>query len=534
MAVQKLFKFIVFSFVTFHMPWNAQAKFYTANPLNYLNFINGLIPGDTLHLEPGNYLNNLKLNNLNGTEQQAIVIEGTDFSSQFFAQACCNTVSISKCSYLILKDFSINGNGVEVDGIKAEGTIGNFAHHITIENLLILNHSVDQQVVGISTKCPAWNWIIRNNLIIGGGTGMYLGNSNGDQAFVNGIIENNYIANTKGYNLQIKHQFTGSRDSFDGLKVQGKTIIRHNVFSKEKDFSTGVNARPNVLVGGFPATGWGEHDYYEIYGNLFYQNPVEALFQGTGNIMLYNNLFINHSDPLGFRAIYITTQNQIKPKDIKIFHNTIWCANSQGGIRIFDYDPNYKQLCYANAVFCSFPITNIKDSLHNITGTYTDINSYIVSSTKNWNEDLYPQASKLKIPRTPDSLFNTLSNYDRDFNNDLFDWTYCGAYSGCCINTGWKLKPERKPPFRDTLSTAYEDHEFDLISVYPNPFKQSIHIHTPSKLKLLIFTIQGEFLKSIDLSEGTTRLELQELKARLYFFKFVSKRESLTLKVLKV
>ena len=51
--------------------------------------------------------------------------------------------------------------------------------------------------------------------------------------------------------------------------------------------STGGSARPNLLVGGFPPTGWGANDSYEIYGNFFYNNPVEALFQGTGNIKLY-------------------------------------------------------------------------------------------------------------------------------------------------------------------------------------------------------------------------------------------------------
>ena len=80
-----------------------------------------------------------------------------------------------------------------MDGVKAEGTAGNWAHHVTIEKLNIVNYGVDQQAVGISTKCPAWNWIIRSNIIIGAGTGMYLGNSSGNMPFVNGIIENNLI-----------------------------------------------------------------------------------------------------------------------------------------------------------------------------------------------------------------------------------------------------------------------------------------------------------------------------------------------------
>ena len=46
-----------------------------------------------------------------------------------------------------------------------------FAHHITLENLVIRGHGNNQQTVGISTKCPAWNWVIRGNTIVGAGTG---------------------------------------------------------------------------------------------------------------------------------------------------------------------------------------------------------------------------------------------------------------------------------------------------------------------------------------------------------------------------
>ena len=65
----------------------------------------------------------------------------------------------------------------------------------------------NQQVVGISTNgAPTWNWTIRGNTIIGAGTGMYLGNSDGANPFVAGVIERNVVRDTIGYNLQIKHQ----------------------------------------------------------------------------------------------------------------------------------------------------------------------------------------------------------------------------------------------------------------------------------------------------------------------------------------
>ena len=71
---------------------------------------------------------------------------------------------------------SVDGLGLLGDGVKAEGN-ASWAHHITIEGLHIVNHGNNQQIVGISTKCPSWNWVIRHNIIEGAGTGMYLGNS---------------------------------------------------------------------------------------------------------------------------------------------------------------------------------------------------------------------------------------------------------------------------------------------------------------------------------------------------------------------
>ena len=54
--------------------------------------------------------------------------------------------------------------------------------------------------------------------------------------------------------------------------------------------------------------------------------------------------------------------------------------------------------------------------------------------------NLYPKAGKLKekVP-APQTLFITSTDYDKDFNNDAYDWRYRGAYSGSRVNKGWKL-----------------------------------------------------------------------------------------------
>lgn len=417
------------------------AKLINANSSNYTSFLSSLAAGDTLLLALGTYVNNLTLNTRVGTATDPIVIMGSGNVTNFQAQSCCNTISLTKCEYLIIKNLQLDGMNQAVDAVKAEGTTDNYAHHITIEYLNIINYGNNQQNVGISTKCPAWNWVIRKNRIIGAGTGMYLGNSDGTKPFVNGIIENNYIASTIGYNIEIKHQLNGERELLPETSVNGKTILRYNVFSKDANSSSGGSARPNLLVGGFATTGFGSLDYYEIYSNFFYNNPVEALFQGTGNIMLYDNIFVNHFDPSGFRTVYITQQNGVSPQDIKIFHNTVMAATTSGGIRLYNPNTNYKQYCYSNAVFADAPITNFTDLLDNVTDTYANASNYVVSATTDISTlNLYPQTGKLSGTITPSTLLQNNNDWDKDFNKDSYTWTYRGAYSGSGTNNGWKLQ----------------------------------------------------------------------------------------------
>src|ERR1700741_2727616 len=79
----------------------SSANFLTSNFTNYTTFLSGLLPGDTLLLTAGTYTNQLNLNNLNGTASNPIVIMGEGNSTLFLGNACCNTVNISNCSYLV-------------------------------------------------------------------------------------------------------------------------------------------------------------------------------------------------------------------------------------------------------------------------------------------------------------------------------------------------------------------------------------------------------------------------------------------------
>lgn len=534
----KIYSKIFYRFILVFMLFktsNIMANLIVANNSNYTNYLNALVPGDTLYLRQGVYDNNLKLNGLNGTPLEPIVIIGEANKTIFIGQSCCNTVSITKCSYIVIKNIQLDGQNLSIDAVKAEGTTGNWAHHITIEYLNIINYGNSQQNVGISTKCSAWNWLIRKNTIIGAGTGMYLGNSNGDAPFVNGIIEYNYIANTVGYNMEIKHQLNQVRNNFTGTSVDGKTIIRKNVFTKDSTSSTGGNARPNLLVGGFPLEGFGSKDYYEIYGNFFYNNPVEALFQGTGNIIMYNNIFVNHYDPSGFRAIYITPQNGVSPQNVKIFHNTVWTLNSSGGIRLYNPNTSYQQHCYANAVFATSPITNFTNSLDNITDSYSNIGKYVISATSNITQlNLYPRIGQLTGSLTLDSLFHLYTQWDKDFNGDLYKWSYRGAYSGCCMNNGWPLQLDTIASQKTTTSIHHLKNEMDCIFL-PNPINTTLYLNCDFLLpcQIEIFNTVGEKVFGTQLSSTSNTIDFTNRSKGIYIMSFKTKNGIFVKKILK-
>lgn len=324
-----------------------EATTILANPQTYLDKISSLKPGDILRLAPGTYLRGLPLHGLIGEVDRPITIEGEapGVNTIFLGRTGANTVSIKNTAHVVVRSLLLDGRGLDVDAVKAEGT-SRFAHHITLENLTIVNHGSNQQIVGISTKCPAWGWIIRGNVIRGAGTGMYFGDSDGTAPFIGGLIEHNLIMDTIGYNLQIKHQV--SRPA--GMPfVSMRTVIRNNVFSKVGGNVTKGMARPNVLLGHFPLNGLGAEDEYLVYGNFFYENRHEALFQTEGNAAIHGNIFFNsHGSALR------VAPHKALPRRIEVVHNTVIARDV--GIVIAGGDTRFDQLAVANAVFAAKPI----------------------------------------------------------------------------------------------------------------------------------------------------------------------------------
>ena len=334
---------------------------HAAAPGEYLGVLRNLLAGETLHLAPGQYTRGLPLHGLIGTAEEPIVIEGPESPERavFLARPGAHTVSLLDSAHVVVRNLVLDGRGVPVDAVRAEGH-ARWAHHVTLERLTIVNHGATQQNSGISTKCPAWGWVVRGNTIVGAGTGMYFGDSDGSDPFFDSLIEGNRIVDPIGYGIQIKHQY--GRPDFAPSAGSGATIIRRNRIVKSRVAPVAEMARPSLLVGHFPLTGPGAHDRYLIHGNLLFDNPSEALFQGEGNIALYNNLIFN---PRG-EGVRIQPHNH-KPREVAVFSNTI--VASALGIEFSGGEPGYVRLFEHNLVFGNPPIRSEVDG-ENFTGDY--------------------------------------------------------------------------------------------------------------------------------------------------------------------
>lgn len=406
------------------------------DPGTYEGLVAGMQPGDRMLFAAGVYTGGLDIVGMNGAPGACFFFEGPGEGPRavFVGSSSRNTVSIRDSSYVVVRGLELDGQGQLGDGVKAEGDAA-YAHHVVLEDLHIHDHDGDLQIVGINTKCPTWRWVIRGCTIERVGTGIYLGNSNGDKPFVGGLVERNVVLDTLGYNMQIKHQ--DDRPALDGLPAQATTIIRHNVLSKQNGGLGGGDARPNLLLGHFPPAGPGADDQYLVYGNFFHDNPTEALFQGEGHVALYNNVFVAPSGP----AIRIQPQNDV-PKRIAIFFNSVHASG--GGIRVAGGDPGYAQIVVGNAVVADPPLDG---------GTQADNAASLPGEADVFVDPAAPVGAGLDLHPLPGALAadvdtTMLAGYlrwDHDFDGRPRDGGFVGAYAGPADAGAWALARARKP-----------------------------------------------------------------------------------------
>jgi len=436
---------------------------YDANPGNYQSQLGKLNAGDTLVFTAGNYTNGINITNMHGAPDRWITLRSvTPQAAVFLGKPGKNTIDIFNSSYIWVVDFLLDGQNIpDIDGIKAGGGgASNYTHHIWIDGNVILGHGESQQVCGISTKLTSWDWIISHNIIRGAGTAIYLGNSDGTMPFIRGVIEYNLIENPTGYCMQIKHQL--DRPNIAGIPGNGQTtIIRHNVFAKDDRISPDGD-RPNLLVDGQPLSGPGIDDRVEIYGNLLYYNPRENLFQGTGNLSVHDNIFVNTKGG----CVNLQPHNNRAPKEVFLYHNTVYSAGT--GARLSAADVNYQQVMRGNAVFAATPFSPATSDV-NLTGTMSDALQYFNSPSGDINTmDFYPKsgAATSQIDLAP---FTKDISWQRDFNDDPQNGTTYGAYAGSGTNPGWK--PSLSIKTIDYSTTRISDlHRFPLhLDIWPNP-----------------------------------------------------------------
>lgn len=401
------------------------ARVLRADPSNYRDQVRRLEPGDHLRLAAGEYPRSLVLSGLKGTADRPIIISGPSEGEPavFKGRRGANTVRLGTTAHIVLRHLTLDGGRENISAVALQAE-ADYSHDITLEHLTIRNYDGSQGNSGITSRAPAWNWTLRHNDIRRVGTGMYLGRPDGSAPFINGLIEHNTLAQTLGYNIQIKHQ--NRRDQLppmpDGPR---QTVLRYNLLSKAEGGS-GERPRPNLLLGHFPPEGVGQHDRYLVYGNLFHENPHERLFQGEGNLHLYNNLFVNH----GGDGLIVLRHNDV-PKTVQILNNTVLAQAT--GIRIDAPDLDYDQVVAGNAVFADTPLSLARGvrQAANLTAPFDQAAEWLVRPHGGqWDLDLFPRRGALRRDERLPVSGADLPGFERDYNRRTREVDTYGAYDG--------------------------------------------------------------------------------------------------------
>ena len=415
-------------------------KIVSGTPSNYKTLLGTLQPGDTLALAPGTYPR-LHVSGLRGISSQCIVITGPASGTPAVIQGAAgyNTVEIASSSFLAIENLTIDSLGIDgAFGISAHGGTLDQTHDILIQGNTLVGQGASQQTDGISTKTPTWGWVIRHNKISGAGTGIYLGNSDGTDPFVAGVIEDNLIENPIGYCMQIKYQLPWP--VVPGMPTTPtSTIIRNNVFIKN-DQPSPDGDRPNFLVDGFPSSGPGSSNLYEIYGNFFYHNPREALFQGSGRISFHDNVLVD-----GQYAAAVFRNHDLPLELAYVYNNTVY--TTQSGI-YFGSLATTGDTVLGNLVFAATPISgSIAHQSDNITDALANAGQYVNSPSLTLGlMNFYPLVGKAEGTPLDLSPFTSNTDYNLDFNRTSKGTVaFRGAYAGAGSNPGWHLQAAIKP-----------------------------------------------------------------------------------------
>jgi hypothetical protein len=220
-----------------------------------------------------------------------------------------------------------------------------------------------------------------------------------------------------------------------------RTIIRHNVFIKN-DAPSPDGDRANLLVGGFPDSGTGSDDLYEIFGNFFWRNPRESLLQASGRVSIHDNVFADCPTHAA-----ITLQNHDLPvKLTHVYNNTICAATC--GIRI-PTEPAQGHAITGNVIFAAEPLRlhrSLSFVAENVTGTAADAALHLMNPQMSLGAlDLRPKAGRCEGASLDLSPFTAETAFDLDFNGaSKGERRIRGAYA-IPDAAGWRLQSGLKP-----------------------------------------------------------------------------------------
>ncbi len=142
---------------------------------------------------------------------------------------------------------------------------------------------------------------------------------------------------------------------------------------------------------------------YEVYGNYFFHNHSEALFQGSGRISLHDNVFVD--GPYAYPAVVLRSHNG-PLKVAYVYNNTIY---TEGRGIYFGTRAQIDDAVVGNLVFALIPIAGtIMRQSGNLVGAFEDAPKYLKSpSLATDSMDLYPLPGKCQGAPIDLSLFQT-------------------------------------------------------------------------------------------------------------------------------
>ena len=278
-------------------------------------------------------------------------------------------------------------------------------------------------------------------------------------------------------------------------------------------------------------------------GNNFNVNPMGYNISciDTSGVIIWNKNITN--DDYYFRSI-------------KVIDGELICA----GNKITKYvsvHPFHKLTIVKYNVINGNLIDNRLYGISFKNNTFTSIcklpsNQLILSGKYNYNENsntLKHGGFILKINNNLDSVWMRLyMNFPDIIEETFFDikqtadngFIACGApiYAPTPQSQSWVVKTDSLGIAPGAITVNLNEQELKEFntSVYPNPFKTSIQVNTNTSLKLnlRVIDILGKLQHAQNLSQATTKIDLEFLPPGIYFISILNEQgQSKTIKLIK-